>query len=73
MAFISQWISLIVVEGEAGETQNVVGKESAHPDAHETFVQVGCMFLLALDLAEMFLTLLLLLFLRSFAWVMPAD
>ena len=33
------WI--LTVEGEAGETGNVVGKESSHPDSHETFVQVG--------------------------------
>ena len=28
------------VEG-GGETNNVVGKESLHPDAHETFIQVS--------------------------------
>ena len=33
------WI--LTVEGEAGETGNVVGKESSHPDSHETFVQVS--------------------------------
>lgn len=28
------------VDGDTGDTSNVVGKESNHPDAHETFVQV---------------------------------
>lgn len=26
----------------SGEATNVVGRESGHPDAHETYVQVGC-------------------------------
>ena len=28
------------VEGVDGDSANVVGRESGHPDAHETFVQV---------------------------------
>lgn len=32
--------SLYLQAGGSGDAGNVVGRESAHPDAHETFVQV---------------------------------